>query len=290
MNLSSGTLLKRMQVCGNPRCHCASNPAARPRSILRVELKAASCVTARSRPRLPGLGGPDLALDRTQNTEVTPTPSVSPPRKLPGNAARDLRNVRPQNESFILGDYPVELGVLNSINCEASRETIPESTYTFEHCAIKRRLASRSPLLQPIAITARFGGKPLIDCAYIPCERFWRYKTRLARSHSPLPRQEKVDRRLVPDRGPDITSCEAIHLQRDQRIVFCRASSWLRTGCRVSAAESGKFGFDKVPAAIAGSAVTNRGRQPPMARSHYGVSWCGLLLTAWWICLCALPI
>lgn len=27
--LSSGTLLKRMKVCGNPRCHCASNPAAR---------------------------------------------------------------------------------------------------------------------------------------------------------------------------------------------------------------------------------------------------------------------
>ena len=27
--LSSGTLLKRMKICGNPRCHCASNPAAR---------------------------------------------------------------------------------------------------------------------------------------------------------------------------------------------------------------------------------------------------------------------
>lgn len=27
--LSSGTLLKRMKVCGNPRCHCASVPAAR---------------------------------------------------------------------------------------------------------------------------------------------------------------------------------------------------------------------------------------------------------------------
>jgi hypothetical protein len=27
--LSSGTLLKRMKVCGNPRCHCASDPAAR---------------------------------------------------------------------------------------------------------------------------------------------------------------------------------------------------------------------------------------------------------------------
>jgi len=26
---SSGTLLKRMKVCGNPRCHCASDPAAR---------------------------------------------------------------------------------------------------------------------------------------------------------------------------------------------------------------------------------------------------------------------
>ena len=28
-HLSSGTLLKRMKVCGNPRCHCASDPAAR---------------------------------------------------------------------------------------------------------------------------------------------------------------------------------------------------------------------------------------------------------------------
>jgi mevalonate pyrophosphate decarboxylase len=28
-HLSSGTLLKRMKVCGNARCHCASNPAAR---------------------------------------------------------------------------------------------------------------------------------------------------------------------------------------------------------------------------------------------------------------------
>jgi len=27
--LSTGTLLKRMKVCGNPRCHCASDPAAR---------------------------------------------------------------------------------------------------------------------------------------------------------------------------------------------------------------------------------------------------------------------
>jgi hypothetical protein len=27
--LSSGTLLKRMKVCGSPRCHCASDPAAR---------------------------------------------------------------------------------------------------------------------------------------------------------------------------------------------------------------------------------------------------------------------
>ena len=27
--LSSGTLLKRMKLCGNPRCHCASDPAAR---------------------------------------------------------------------------------------------------------------------------------------------------------------------------------------------------------------------------------------------------------------------
>ena len=27
--LLSGTLLKRMKVCGNPRCHCASDPAAR---------------------------------------------------------------------------------------------------------------------------------------------------------------------------------------------------------------------------------------------------------------------
>ena len=26
--LSSGTLLKRMKICGNPRCHCASDPAA----------------------------------------------------------------------------------------------------------------------------------------------------------------------------------------------------------------------------------------------------------------------
>jgi hypothetical protein len=26
---SSGTLLKRMKVCGNPRCHCASDPTAR---------------------------------------------------------------------------------------------------------------------------------------------------------------------------------------------------------------------------------------------------------------------
>jgi hypothetical protein len=25
---SSGTLLKRMKVCGNPRCHCANDPAA----------------------------------------------------------------------------------------------------------------------------------------------------------------------------------------------------------------------------------------------------------------------
>jgi len=28
-HLSSGTLLKRMKVCGNLRCHCASDPAAR---------------------------------------------------------------------------------------------------------------------------------------------------------------------------------------------------------------------------------------------------------------------
>ena len=28
-HLSSGTLLKRMKVCGNPRCQCASDPAAR---------------------------------------------------------------------------------------------------------------------------------------------------------------------------------------------------------------------------------------------------------------------
>jgi hypothetical protein len=28
-HLSSGTLLKRMKVCGNPRCRCASDPAAR---------------------------------------------------------------------------------------------------------------------------------------------------------------------------------------------------------------------------------------------------------------------
>jgi len=28
-HLSSGTLLKRMKVCGNPRCHCARDPAAR---------------------------------------------------------------------------------------------------------------------------------------------------------------------------------------------------------------------------------------------------------------------
>ena len=27
--LSSGTLLKRTKLCGNPRCHCASDPAAR---------------------------------------------------------------------------------------------------------------------------------------------------------------------------------------------------------------------------------------------------------------------
>ena len=27
--LSSGSLLKRMKICGNPRCHCASDPAAR---------------------------------------------------------------------------------------------------------------------------------------------------------------------------------------------------------------------------------------------------------------------
>ncbi len=28
-HLSSGTLLKRMKVCGNPNCHCASDRAAR---------------------------------------------------------------------------------------------------------------------------------------------------------------------------------------------------------------------------------------------------------------------
>ena len=28
-HLSSGTLIKRMKVCGNPRCHCASDLAAR---------------------------------------------------------------------------------------------------------------------------------------------------------------------------------------------------------------------------------------------------------------------
>ena len=28
-HLSSGTLLKRMKVCGNPCCHCANDPAAR---------------------------------------------------------------------------------------------------------------------------------------------------------------------------------------------------------------------------------------------------------------------
>jgi len=27
--LSSGTLLKRTKVCGNPRCHCATDPASR---------------------------------------------------------------------------------------------------------------------------------------------------------------------------------------------------------------------------------------------------------------------
>ncbi len=27
--LSSGTLMKRMKVCGNPRCRCATDPAAR---------------------------------------------------------------------------------------------------------------------------------------------------------------------------------------------------------------------------------------------------------------------
>jgi hypothetical protein len=27
--LSSGTLLKRTKVCGNPRCHCATDPALR---------------------------------------------------------------------------------------------------------------------------------------------------------------------------------------------------------------------------------------------------------------------
>ena len=27
--LSSGTLLKRTKLCGNPRCHCAKDPAAR---------------------------------------------------------------------------------------------------------------------------------------------------------------------------------------------------------------------------------------------------------------------
>lgn len=27
--LSSGTLMKRMKRCGNPRCHCATDPAAR---------------------------------------------------------------------------------------------------------------------------------------------------------------------------------------------------------------------------------------------------------------------
>ncbi|MBK7249848.1 MAG: hypothetical protein IPI06_02800 [Gammaproteobacteria bacterium] len=27
--LSSGTLLKRTKICGNPRCHCARDPAAR---------------------------------------------------------------------------------------------------------------------------------------------------------------------------------------------------------------------------------------------------------------------
>jgi hypothetical protein len=27
--LSSGTLLKRTKVCGNPQCHCARDPAAR---------------------------------------------------------------------------------------------------------------------------------------------------------------------------------------------------------------------------------------------------------------------
>ena len=29
--LSSGTLLKRTKVCGNPNCHCARDPAARHR-------------------------------------------------------------------------------------------------------------------------------------------------------------------------------------------------------------------------------------------------------------------
>ena len=28
-HLSSGTLLKRTKVCGNPRCHCATDPTAR---------------------------------------------------------------------------------------------------------------------------------------------------------------------------------------------------------------------------------------------------------------------
>ena len=50
-HLSSGTLLKRMKVCGNLRCHCASDPAARHGPY--YEWSYLKDVTARSHPSRP---------------------------------------------------------------------------------------------------------------------------------------------------------------------------------------------------------------------------------------------
>ena len=51
---SSGTLLKRLKICGNPRCHCASDPAARHGPYFEWSyLKAGSYATARSPPSRP---------------------------------------------------------------------------------------------------------------------------------------------------------------------------------------------------------------------------------------------
>ena len=106
--LSSGTLLKRMKVCGNPRCHCASDPAARHGpyfewSYLKGGQATAPHAHARAgrhhaaRDRQPpkgqevtaGLGGSDPAPDRTQDAEIASVrrrPAEITPKCVRGSA------------------------------------------------------------------------------------------------------------------------------------------------------------------------------------------------------------